>query len=63
MDSFQAKIGWEWPKTSEKKKKVTMSSYPFRFIPTRRVIEKSKKIENKIQKIKKIPLWLHFKPE
>ena len=35
----------------------------FRFILTRRVIENFKKIEKKIQKIKKISLWILFNPK
>ena len=35
----------------------------FRFVLTRRVIENFKKIEKKIQKIKKIPLWILFNPK
>ena len=47
MNSFQAKIGW---KRMEKRENKKLS---FRFVPTRCVIENSKKITKKIQKIKK----------
>ena len=33
----------------------------FRFVPTHREIENSKKIEKKFRKLKKIQLWLLFK--
>ena len=42
---------------AEKGRKLKLS---FRSVPTRRVIENSKKIS---KKLKKIPLWLHFKPK
>ena len=45
MASFQAKIGWKTLKKRENK-----NYYP---VPTRRVIENSKKNSKKIQKIKK----------
>ena len=54
MASFQAKIGWKRQK-KERKKKLS-----FRFVPTRRVIEKSKKIAKLFKKFNK-PLRLHFK--
>ena len=44
--TFQAKIGWKRPRKRENKK------LSFRSIPTRRVIENSKKIANKFQKLK-----------
>ena len=47
MASLQAKISWERPRKREKKKKS------FRRVPTRPVIENSKKKSKKIQKIKK----------
>ena len=47
MDSFQAIIGWKRKRNRENKK------LSFRFVPTRCVIENSKKITKKIQKIKK----------
>ena len=43
MASFQAKIGW---KEAEKERKQILS---FRFIPTQRVIENSKKIAKKLK--------------
>ena len=58
MDSFQAKIGWKRMRNSENK---NYRSVPFCSYPTRnRNFQKSSK---KIQKIKKIPLWLHFSPK
>ena len=51
MDSFQAKIGWRRMRKRENK--------DYHSVPTRLLIENSKNI----QKIKKIPLWLHFKPK
>ena len=56
MNSFQAKIGRKRMGKRENKK------LSFRFVPTQCLIENSIKITKKIQKIKKIPLWLHFKP-
>ena len=53
-DSFQAKIGWKMMRKRENKTIV-----PFRSVPTRCIMENSKKIKN----IKKIPLWLHFNPK
>ena len=47
MTSFQAKIGWKIPRKGEKKKLL------FRFVPTHRVTENSKKNCKKIKKIKK----------
>ena len=35
----------------------------FRFVPSRRVIENSKKTEENSKKNQKIQLWLHFKPK
>ena len=32
-------------------------------VPTRRVIENYKKLAKNFKKLKKIPLWLHFKPK
>ena len=48
MGSFQSKI--------EKMKIIV----PFRSVPTSHVTENSKKIA---KKLKKIPLWHHFKPK
>ena len=46
MASFQAKIGWKMPRKRKNKK---LSFYS---IPTRRVIENSKKIVKKFKKLK-----------
>ena len=43
--SFQAKIGWERPRKRENKKKS------FRCVPTRPIIENSKKIAKKFKKL------------
>ena len=45
MASFQAKIGWESPRKREKKKKS------FRGVPSRHVIENSKKVVKKFKKL------------
>ena len=45
MASFQAKIGWKWPR---KRLKYKLS---FRFVPTQCVIENSKQIAKKFQKL------------
>ena len=45
MASFQAKIGWKWPRKRQKYKLL------FRFVRTHCVIENSKQITKKIQKI------------
>ena len=50
MALFQAKMGWKMPRKRQNK---NYRSVPFRSVPTRRVIENSKKIVKKIQKIKK----------
>ena len=47
MASFKAKIGWKRPR----KKDQQLS---FRFLPTRRIIENSKKIGKKFRKFKNI---------
>ena len=47
MNSFQAKIGWKRMGKRENKK------LSFRFVPTPCVIENSKKVRRKIQKIQK----------
>ena len=47
MKSFQAKIGWKRMGKRENKK------LSFRFVPTRCVIENSKKITKKFKKFKK----------
>ena len=46
MTSFQAKIGWKRIRNRENKK------LSLHFVPTRRVIENSNKIEKKFKKIK-----------
>jgi len=56
MASFQA----FWLVKSEKERKQKLS---FRYVPTRCIMENSKKIAKKIKNIKKIPLWLHFNPK
>ena len=58
MYSFQAKIGW---KKMRKGKNKNYHSVPFRSFPTRN--RKFQKNSKKVQRIKKIPLWLHFKPK
>ena len=50
MASFQAKIG---QKTQRKRENKNCHSVPFRSVPTLRIKENSKKIAQKIQKIKK----------
>ena len=45
MASFQAKIGWKWPRNRQKYK------LSFRLVPTQCVIENSKQITKKIQQI------------
>ena len=47
----------------EKDEKDGKLKLSLRLVPARRVIENSKKNSKKIQKIKKIPLWHHFKPK
>ena len=49
MALFQAKIGWIRKIKGENK---SCRSVPFRSVPTRRVIENSKKIANKLKKLK-----------
>ena len=56
MASFQAKIGWKWPR---KRLKYKLS---FRFVPTQCVIENSKQIAKQLKNYK-ILLWLHLKPK
>ena len=52
MASFQAKIGWKWPRKRENK---NYRSVPF--LP-----DAKQKIPKKQQKkLKKIPRWIHFK--
>ena len=57
MAPFQAKVGWKSPRKQENKK------FSFHFVPTRHVIENSKKIAKKFKKLKKIPSWIHFNPK
>ena len=45
MTSFQAKIGWKWPR---KRLKYKLS---FPFVPTQCVIENSKQIAKKFKKL------------
>ena len=45
MNSFQAKIGWKWMR-----KRETKIIVPFRSVPTRCVIENSKKGAKKYKK-------------
>ena len=52
MVSFQAKIDWGRPRKGDNKN--------YRSVQTRNI--KFQKNSRTIQKIKKIPLWLHFKP-
>ena len=52
-------LGPEQVGKGQERKKINIVC---RFFPTQRVIENSKKIAKKFKKIKKIPLWLHFKP-
>ena len=54
MNSFQAKIGWK-----RMRKREIKIIIPFRSVPTRCVIENSKKIAKKSKKLKKIPLQPH----
>ena len=56
MTSFQAEIGWK--RLKKRKIKIIVS---FRSNPTCNT--KFKKNSKKIQKIKKIPLWIYFKPK
>ena len=59
MNSFQNRM-----EIDEKEGNKNYRSVPFRFVPTRCVIENSKKKKSKkIQKIKTIPLLPHFKPK
>ena len=55
MASFQAKKGWKRTRKSENKNYL---SVPFRSYPTGNI-----KFQKQRKKIKKIPLWLHFKPK
>ena len=53
MASFEEKIGW---KRSRKRENKNYRSVPFQ-------LDAKQKIPKKQQKIKKIPLWHHFKPK
>ena len=53
MASFQVKIGWKRPRKRENKIIV-----PFRYYPT-----SNRKFQKNSKKIKKIALWLYFKPK
>ena len=55
MASFQAKTGWKRLKKKENKN--------YRFVPTRRIRDNSKKNRKKNSKNLKTLLWLHFKPK
>ena len=56
MASFQAKIGWKRQRKREDKNKR-----PISFLLTEK--QKIQKTQQKIKKIKKILLRLHFKPK
>ena len=56
MASFQAKIVWKRPRKVENKKYRVV-----RFLPD--ALQKIPKKWQKIQKLKKIPLWLNFEPK
>ena len=49
MPLFQAKIGWKMPRKREYK---NYRSVPFRSVPTRRIIENSKKIVKILKKLR-----------
>ena len=56
MASFQDKIVWKKPR------KRGIKNYRFgQFLPD--ALKKIPKKRQKIQKLKKIPLWLYFKPK
>ena len=56
MTSFQAKIVWKRPRKRENKN--------YRFVPfLPNALQKIPKKQQKNSKNKKIPLWLHLKPE
>ena len=50
MASFQAKVGWKSPRKEENRN--------FRSNPTR-----NRKFQKNSKKLKKIPLWIPFKPK
>ena len=53
MDSFQAKIDWRRMRKSENKNYRSVSF----------LLDAKWKIAKKLKILKKIPLWLHFKPK
>ena len=55
MASFQAKIDWKRTRKGENKNCL---SVPFRSYPTRNI-----NVQKQRKEIKKIPLWLYFKPK
>ena len=58
MASFKAKIDWKRLRKRENKKYRFVSFRPY---PTRN--RKFQKNSKKIEKMKKIPLWLYFNPK
>ena len=56
MASFQVKTGWKRPKKREYKDYPSVSFQPD-------AKQKIKKKKQKNSKIKKVTLWLHFKPK
>ena len=56
MASFQAKIGWKMARKREYKKYRSVSFLP---IAKQKI---PKKLQNN-SKMKKMPLWVHFKPK
>ena len=56
MPSFQAKIGWKMPGKREYKKYRSIA-----FLPVAK--QKIPKKQQKNLKMKKMPLWVHFKPK
>ena len=56
MASFQVKTGWKRPKKREYKDYPSVSFQPD-------AKQKIKKKQKKNSKIKKVTLWLHFKPK
>ena len=58
--SFLAKIGWKMMRKRENK---NYRSVPFRSIPTRCIMENSKKIAKKLKKLKKKTIIPSFQAE
>ena len=56
MDSFQAEVGW---KRMRKRENKNYRSVPFLLDAQQKIPKK----QHKNSKNKKIPLWLHLKPE